>query len=132
MTRKSVLDKGIVRAASLLFGILSVAFMLIPAEPADARELGGLNLQGYCDHRYSTHGVAKGGYYSHGTAVLIANHARGWRCHQYWALRAYPTGVTYAQRLWDIDLNDLCRWQYGRGARPYLKQNQAQGWRCRT
>jgi hypothetical protein len=61
------------------------------AQPAKPRELGGVELGGYCQS------------IGHWGAILEENHAFGWKCHE-------------ANQRSGIDMSDACRWQYSNPA----------------
>ena len=99
---------------------------------------GGMNLSGYCGAKYPATskfvnwGGGRGTYYSwqKGYPVLVANNAQGWRCRQVSSVSQVPYGATTLSNVdYSIDVNALCRWQYGAGW-AVLEVNNAQGWAC--
>jgi hypothetical protein len=91
------------------------------AAPASAAtRLGGINLNSYCMRTVNPGDASK--------AILVANHARGWRCMDSMWIGAPFGWATYRVR--DMDLNHACRLQYGGRAYAVLEQNHARGWVC--
>ena len=65
-----------------------------------------------------------------GYPVLVANNARGWRCEV--PTSEVNSGVTIPRwnfNRYSIDVNDVCRRQYGKGY-AVLEVNNARGWAC--
>jgi hypothetical protein len=95
-----------------LFATLLLSLLMVPAQASASTELGGVNLEQYCQ----AHGYA--------SAVLLGspgepNAAFHWRCQ---------TGSTEAS----IDVTAACREQYGdpSATAQALDVNNAYSWRC--
>ena len=94
---------------------LIAASLALPASPAKAAQLGGLNLDGFCRAVYG----------SNARSYLIASQgASGWRCSANNRLYSF-TGS-------GKDMHADCKWQYGRSdamAQP-LNWSNPYSWRC--
>jgi len=96
------MSTSIASARTKVLGLLMVVAILAcasfgsfgtAAKPAQAAT-GGINIDAYCKASYM--GTAR--------AILVANNVYGWRCQYTW----------YGLKIYGIDLNAACRWQYGR------------------
>lgn len=85
---------------------VAVGISVVGAPIADAAAtLGGANVTGYCNSVKGT------------PSLRLDNSAYGWRCATWYGYES-------------VDMNAVCRWQYGQGAYAGLVNNTWTGWRC--
>lgn len=125
MSKKCALMLTVVALSTLVFDI--------HAANAAPRDVGGLNLAGYCDYKYD---VTSPKVYGDGWLILKENqrNAYGWRCVSFTAI-AFPGTTNVAQSIheYDIDTNAVCRWQYPQVRGVYaqtLHWQDPYSWRC--
>lgn len=101
-------------AVAVVAGLLVAAAIAI-APPAQAKELGGVNVKGWCNAFMIAPQIAAP------PAPLNPGNAYSWRCN-------YKDG----RRGTGVDMNAACRWQYNNikaWAKP-LDSRNAYSWRC--
>ena len=96
--------KQLLAATTFALGTLTYAF------PAEARELGGLNLNRYCRHVFKDRGAR---------AVPVTQNAWGWHCK-------------LGGDLVSLSMDNACKWQY-RSQRAYAQTSNPadpNSWKC--
>lgn len=104
-----------------------------PSRDAVHADLAGADLIGYCNHMYTS--IPNPFYWSTGKPILLGTNAGGWRCVFSEAKTTYHTDsapdIDAGTDLRDIDMQDVCHWQYGNGAyAKYTNYNDPGSWRC--
>lgn len=127
------------RARTLLAAILaaltlSTGVMVVSASPAGAAEVS-VNFSGYCRARYGGPGISVSTYHAWtGSWTAVT-----WRCRQtslfpnsfmnFASIFKPVRGVTYSVNH-QIDVNAVCRWQYGSRSYSRLLGQGWGDWRC--
>ena len=121
--------------AAIVLSVLSLgAGMATHAEPAAAADRG-VDFTGYCKARYSRTGVTVSAWH----AWLGSWTAVTWRCRQsamwptsapeFAVFRPMIRGIVYHID-YQIDVNAVCRWQYGARSYSKLVGPSWRDWRC--
>jgi hypothetical protein len=125
------------RVPFLAIWIVMFSMLAATVEQANAAtRLGGLDLAQYCRLKYSTSAPT---FSAVATASLKVYNAGGWRCIQMttslWPkyVNGIFSGFDSVRRTFEysIDMNDVCRRQYGSGAyASYSNWSNPYSWSC--
>lgn len=100
-------------SATLTLG-LSLGFLSMPTQPAEAAVVGGVDVNGWCKSTFNLHQIA-------GARVLDGGNAYSWRCTYAWG----------AITAWSVDMNAACKRTYGSSAWATLGNSRdPYSWRC--
>lgn len=135
LSRAGLQGRRLLVAMALVFA--SIAGVVgVSGSPAAAADRGA-DFTGYCKARYSTPGVSVSAWHAWAGSWTAVT----WRCRQtslfpnpavnFASIFRPVRGVTYSVDH-QIDVNHLCRWQYGSNSYAKLIGQSWSDWRCVT